>query len=214
MSIPKNQPPKAGRRTSHYFDPTPAAASKPRSVFLHLPGLDLELQADRGVFGSRGFDIGTLSLLREAPAPPSAGDILDLGSGYGPIALALAKQAPEARVWAVDVNERALELTRVNARTAGTANVTACLPDEVPAGTRFAAIYSNPPVRVGKAPLHELLLRWLPRLEPGACAYLVVQRNLGSDSLAAWLATQGYEVKRIKSKKGYRILEVSPPTAS
>src|ERR1700716_657101 len=96
MSIPKNQPPKAGRRTSHYFDPTPAAASKPRSVFLPLPGLDLELQADRGVFGSRGVDIGTLSLLREAPAPPPAGDILDLGSGYGPIALALAKQAPAA----------------------------------------------------------------------------------------------------------------------
>jgi 16S rRNA (guanine1207-N2)-methyltransferase len=208
MSIPKNEPPKAGRRTSHYFDPAPVAASRPRSVFLHLPGLDLELQADRGVFGSRGIDIGTLSLLREAPAPPAAGDILDLGSGYGPIAIALAKKAPEARVWAVDVNERALELTRTNAGTAKAPNVTACLPDEVPAGTRFAAIYSNPPVRVGKAPLHELLLRWLPRLEPGACAYLVVQRNLGSDSLASWLATQGYEVTRIKSKKGYRILEV------
>src|SRR6266849_3441905 len=189
MSIPKKQPPQAGRRTSHYFDPTPAAASKPRSVFLHLPRLDLELQADRGVFGSRGIDIGTLSLLREAPAPPLAGDILDLGSGYGPIALAIARQAPEARVWAVDVNERALELTRANARAAGTANVTACLTDEVPPDIRFAAIYSNPPVRIGKLPLHALLLHWLARLAPGGSAYLVVQRNLGSDSLAAWLAS-------------------------
>ena len=208
MSIPKNEPPKAGRRTSHYFDPAPAAPSRPRLVFLHLPGLDVELQADRGVFGSRGIDIGTLSLLREAPAPPAAGDILDLGSGYGPIAIAFAKKAPEARVWAVDVNERALELTRTNASSARAPNVTACLPDEVPAGTRFAAIYSNPPVRVGKAPLHELLLHWLPRLETGACAYLVVQRNLGSDSLAAWMQTQGFVVRRLKSKKGYRILEV------
>jgi 16S rRNA G1207 methylase RsmC len=73
---------------------------------------------------------------------------------------------------------------------------------------RFAAIYSNPPVRVGKAALHDLLLKWLPRLKPGGRAYLVVQRNLGADSLATWLATQGYQVGRLKSKKGYRILEV------
>ncbi len=177
-------------------------------MFLHFGEVALELQADRGVFGSRGVDLGTLSLLREAPRPPFAGEILDLGSGYGPIAIALARQAPGARVWAVDVNERALELTRANAAAAKTANVTASLPDDVPAEVRFAAIYSNPPVRVGKGPLHELLLQWLPRLAPGASAYLVVQRNLGSDSLAAWLSTQGYEVRRIKSKKGYRILEV------
>ena len=185
-------------------------------MFLHLGELALELQADRGVFGSRAVDLGTLSLLREAPAPPLGGDILDLGSGYGPIAIALARQAPEARLWAVDVNERALELTRANAATANTSNVTASLPDDVPAGLRFAAIYSNPPVRVGKGPLHELLLRWLPRLEQGASAYLVVQRNLGSDSLAAWLSTQGYDVRRLKSKKGYRILEVrgSEPSAA
>jgi len=185
-------------------------------VFLHLGELALELQADRGVFGSRGVDLGTLSLLREAPGPPPTGDILDLGSGYGPIAIALARQAPGARIWAVDVNERALELTRTNAEAAETANVTASLQGDVPAGVRFAAIYSNPPVRVGKGPLHDLLLRWLPRLESGASAYLVVQRNLGSDSLAAWLATQGYEVRRLKSKKGYRILEVrgSEPSAA
>jgi len=181
---------------------------------LHFGELAIELQADRGVFGSRGVDLGTLTLLREAPPPPAAGDILDLGSGYGPIAIALAKRAPEARIWAIDVNERALELTRVNAQTAGTANVTAGLPEDVPQDARFAAIYSNPPVRVGKGPLHELLLRWLPRLAPGASAYLVVQRNLGSDSLASWLAGQGYEVRRIKSKKGYRVLEVSGPAGS
>ena len=214
MSIPKKRPSKAGPRTSHYFDPAPAVVSQPRSVFLHLGELDLELQADRGVFGSRGVDLGTLSLLREAPDPPAAGEILDLGSGYGPIAIALARRSPEARVWAVDINERALELTRANARAAGTANVMVSVPDDVPPETQFAAIYSNPPVRVGKGPLHELLLRWLPRLAPGASAYLVVQRNLGSDSLATWLAGQGYEVRRIKSKKGYRILEVGGPEAA
>lgn len=184
-------------------------------MFLHLGELALELQADRGVFGSRAVDIGTLALLREAPAPPPDGDILDLGSGYGPIAIALARQAPRARVWAVDVNERALELTRANARAAGALNVTAALPDEVPPDVRFAAIYSNPPVRIGKVPLHALLEHWLARLAAGGYAYLVVQRNLGSDSLAAWLASEGHEVRRLKSKKGYRVLAVrAAPTAT
>src|SRR5256885_1915030 len=198
MSIPK----------SHYFEARPATASRPRTVRLRPGALELELQADRGVFGSKGIDAGTMILLREAPPPPPSGDLLDLGSGYGPIAVVLARRAPESRVWAVDVNERALELTRANAATAETPNVSAMPPSQVPEEVGFDAIYSNPPVRVGKAPLHDLLLTWLPRLKPGASAYLVVQRNLGSDSLATWLATQGYSVARLKSKKGYRVLEV------
>jgi 16S rRNA G1207 methylase RsmC len=209
MSIPKNDRTQLTGRKSHYSDPTPVVESKRRTVHLHVGELALELQADRGVFASRGIDLGTRVLLREAPAPPSQGDILDLGSGYGPIAIALARQAPGARVWAVDVNERAVELTRTNAAAAAVANLTACSPDEVPEDVRFAAIYSNPPVRVGKAALHELLVRWLSRLATGGRAYLVVQRNLGADSLASWLAAQGYEVQRLKSKKGYRILQIA-----
>jgi 16S rRNA G1207 methylase RsmC len=209
MSIPKPRHPQARRQAGHYFDPAPAAPSRPRTLFLHLPDLTLELAADRGVFGLRGIDTGTLALLKEAPTPPAAGDILDIGSGYGPIAITIAKRSPAARLWAVDINARALELTRTNAQAAGAQNVTACLPEEVPADVRFAAIYSNPPVRVGKAALHELLLMWLPRLQQGAGAYLVVQRNLGSDSLAAWLSRQGFTVERLASKKGYRILSVT-----
>jgi 16S rRNA (guanine1207-N2)-methyltransferase len=212
MSIPKRQQPPSSPipvpRKGHYFDPQPAVASKPRTVRLRLGEIDLELQTDRGVFGFKNVDLGTMVLLREAPPPPVAGQVLDLGAGYGPIAVWAALKAPGAHVWAVEVNERAVELARANVRAAGAGNVTACLPDEVPAGLTFDAIYSNPPVRVGKAQLHELLLRWLPRLAPGAAAYLVVQRNLGSDSLAAWLGSQGFRVERIKSKKGYRILEV------
>ena len=196
---------------SHYFDAAPAVESKPRTVHLHVGELALELQADRGVFGSRGVDLGTLVLLREAPRPPERGEILDLGSGYGPIAIVLARQSPAARIWAVDVNQRALELTRTNAARADVRNVTAAAPDEVPNEVRFDAIYSNPPVRVGKAALHELLVRWLRRLRPEGRAYLVVQRNLGADSLATWLKEEGYAVQRVKSKKGYRILEVAGP---
>ncbi|SRR5712692_4907268 len=200
MSIPK----------SHYFEAQPAVASRRRTVRLRLGPLDLTLEADRGVFGSKAVDLGTMVLLREAPPPPQAGELLDLGAGYGPIAIVLGKLAPGARVWAVDVNERALELARSNAEVAGAANLTVCPPDEVPDEVRFEAIYSNPPVRVGKGPLHSLLLRWLPRLTPTGAAYLVVQRNLGADSLARWLAEQGFAVTRLKSKKGYRVLEVKP----
>jgi 16S rRNA (guanine1207-N2)-methyltransferase len=213
MSIPKKRRPLSSSRGAHYFDPAPAVESKPRKVHLHVGELAVELQADRGVFGSRGVDLGTLVLLKEAPPPPSRGDILDLGSGYGPIAVALARQAPEARIWAVDINERALELTRANAVTAAVPNVTAHSPAQIPEELRFEAIYSNPPVRIGKAALHELLLSWLRRLRPDGRAYLVVQRNLGADSLAAWLATEGYEVRRLKAMKGYRVVEVKPPAS-
>ncbi|MEO8745484.1 MAG: methyltransferase [Candidatus Dormiibacterota bacterium] len=204
MSIPKKQ--------AHYFDPEPAVTSRPRIFHLHLGELSVELQGDRGVFGSRGIDLGTKILLKEAPPPPSRGDILDLGSGYGPIAIALAKRAPGARIWAVDVNERALDLTRTNAASASVPNVSASLPGDVPEDVWFDAIYSNPPVRIGKVPLHDLLLTWLARLRPAGRAYLVVQRNLGSDSLASWLGAQGFRVARLKSKKGYRVLEVRPPS--
>ena len=199
MSIPKNRTPLSTPKRGHYFDPTPEVESKPRTLHLHVGELAVELHADRGVFASRGIDLGTLALLREVPPPPPEGDLLDLGCGYGPIAITLARRSPGARVWAVDVNERALQLTRTNADAAKTTNVTACLPDEVPEEVRFSAIFSNPPVRVGKG-----------RLQSEASAYLVVQRNLGADSLAAWLATEGYRVRRLKSKKGYRILEIAP----
>src|SRR5579864_6133495 len=172
MSIPKSRLPKSrpetASRPGHYFDPEPAVASRPRAVRLRLGEIDLELQADRGVFGSKGVDQGTMILLREAPPPPASGELLDIGCGYGPIAITLALRAPGAHVWAIDVNQRARELTRMNAAAAGAANVTACLPDELPTEIEFDAIYSNPPVRVGKAPLHALLLQWLPRLRPGA----------------------------------------------
>src|SRR5712692_5371510 len=157
MSIPKKRPPLSGPGRGHYFDPAPAVESKPRTVHLHAGELAIELQADRGVFGSKGVDLGTLTLLKEAPPPPAQGELLDLGCGYGPIAIVLARLAPDARVWAVDVNERALELTRANAAAANAANVEVHKPDEVPPELRFDAIYSNPPVRVGKQLLHDLL---------------------------------------------------------
>lgn len=201
--------------SGHYFDADPAVGSAPRTVTLVLPDLTLELGTDRGVFSGDRVDPGTKYLLLEGPPPPPAGDLLDLGCGYGPIALTLARRAPGATVWAVDVNDRAVALCAANAARLGAGNVRCGRVEEaaplgpVPDGLRFAAIYSNPPIRIGKAALHELLGRWLPRLAPGGHAYLVVQKHLGADSLAAWLRTAGWRVERLGSRVGYRLLDVT-----
>jgi 16S rRNA (guanine1207-N2)-methyltransferase len=194
--------------TSHYFDADPGTASAPRAVTLALPDRTVALRTDRGVFSAGRVDPGTHLLLLEAPPPPPVGDVLDLGCGYGPIAVVQGLRSPAARVWAVDVNARARALTADNARLAGAANVTVAAPEEVPPGLRFAAVYSNPPIRIGKAGLHALLTEWVPR---GDVAWLVVSKHLGSDSLAAWMSDQlGWGVARRVSRASYRVLEVRP----
>ncbi len=191
----------------HYFDHEPDAPSSPATVPLVLPDLSATLTTDRGVFAREAVDPGTKLLLLDGPAVPATGDLLDLGCGYGPIAVTLAHRSPGARVWAVDVNRRALGLCAANAAAAGV-EVRAAAPEEVPADVRFAAIWSNPPVRVGKAALHQLLATWLDRLTPEGRAALVVHRHLGADSLAGWLVGQGWPTERLGSRMGYRVLEV------
>jgi 16S rRNA (guanine1207-N2)-methyltransferase len=179
-----------------------------------LPDVYLELATDAGVFSPGRLDPGTRLLLEESPPLPASGHLLDLGCGYGPVACVLAKRSPGTTVWAVDVNERALELCARNARTAGLENVRCVTPGDASLPPRFAAIWSNPPVRIGKAALHELLLGWLGRLVPGGQAgpggrgYLVASRNLGADSLHRWLAGQGWPVTRLAARSGYRLLQV------
>lgn len=196
----------------HYFAERPGTASRRRSVDLVLPDLHLRLDTDAGVFSPDRIDPGTRVLLETVPAPPPAGDLLDLGCGYGPIALTLAKRSPQSMVWGVDVNRRALELAESNAHTADLDNVRFRVADDIDPGLRFAAIWSNPPIRIGKDALHDLLLAWLPRLTPGGAAHLVVQRHLGSDSLQRWLDGQGLPAERVASRSGYRVLRVTNPT--
>lgn len=189
-----------------YFDEDPTVASEPREVLWALPDGPLRIVSDRGVFGYGVVDSGTKLLLLRAPAPPAAGDLLDLGCGTGAIALTMARRAPEATVWAVDVNRRARELCERNAAANGVENVRVAAPEDVPKDVRFAAIWSNPPIRIGKGALHELLLHWLGRLGPGAEAHLVVQKHLGADSLQRWLAEHGHPCDRVATGAGFRIL--------
>jgi 16S rRNA (guanine1207-N2)-methyltransferase len=202
--------PNPGRPGEHYFSADPSAPSQRRRLSLHLPDVSLDLTVDRGVFSGDRVDAGTKLLLREAPMPGDlAGDVLDLGCGYGPIAVTVARRAPAATVWALDVNERALELCALNAEAnAVGARVRPVAADGIPDDVRFTAIYSNPPIRIGKVALRGLLTTWLARLAPGGSAWLVVQKHLGSDSLAAWMKAEGWSVERLGSRMGYRILEV------
>ncbi|TWP37592.1 class I SAM-dependent methyltransferase [Leekyejoonella antrihumi] len=199
--------------SDHYFTAQPASDDERRTMNVPLAGATREIVTAPGIFSPDRIDQGTTVLLTHAPPPPSTGTFLDLGCGWGPVALTLALAAPAATVWAVDVNERALDLTRTNARSLGLSGVTATTPDALPAEVRFDLIWSNPPIRVGKKVLHDLMRTWLPRMSEHGTAYLVVQRNLGSDSLQRWLNDElsgdGLVTTRYTSIRGFRILQVT-----
>lgn len=195
----------------HYFSASPVSAEKLRRIRVALAGSEVEVITAGGVFSPDHIDSGTAVLLANTPPPPPGGHLLDLGCGWGPIALSLAMDAPHATVWAVDVNDRALDLVRRNAEELALTNVNAVRPDDVPDDVTFRTIRSNPPIRVGKHELHGLLERWIPRLDERSDAWLVVQRNLGSDSLQRWLAASfspGFSVHRTATGRGFRVLKV------
>ena len=196
--------------TDHYFTAEPASPEDLRAVDVTLEGTRYRLTTARGVYSPDRLDPGTAVLLASAPDPSPTGALLDIGCGWGPISISLALRSPTAHVWGVDVNRRSIDLARRNATTVGVDNVTFCEPDDVPADLRFDTIWSNPPIHVGKAALHALLERWLPRLADDGVAHLVVQKHLGSDSLQKWLNAQdwGLTCTRRSSAKAFRVLEV------
>ena len=192
----------------HYFSADPAVAFKRVPVRATVWGHDLDLTSGSGVFAQGRLDVGTAVLFRETDPPTEGSTYLDLGCGYGVIGLALARSRPTARVWGVDVNERAVLLANENATALGVDDrYTATTPAGVPDDLELDEIWSNPPIRIGKDALHELLLTWLPRLAPGGRAVMVVGKNLGADSLQRWLGEQGFPTTRLASAKGFRVLE-------
>lgn len=199
--------------SSHYFSP-PEGPFQRNRLEVQLQGKQVEVATSGGIFSPDGVDKGTSVLLRHVPGPSSTGHILDIGCGWGPMALSMAMQSPQAEVWAIDVNERARVLCAENAAELGLDNIHVLAPEEVPSGVLFSTIWSNPPIRVGKAALHELLQLWLPRLESGSEAFLVVQKNLGADSLQKWIVSMlaaigdDFEVTRPTTEKGFRLLRV------
>lgn len=209
--------PEHGSPSDHYFSSKPSVPSRRRTIHVSLPDLSFELETDAGVFSHGRLDAGTKILLGEAPELPATGDFLDLGCGAGPIAVTMALRRPGARIWAVDVNERARQLTLDNARRLGVDSIQVCDPDGLldrkdEDRITFDVIWSNPPIKIGKAALHDLLTVWLDHLAEDGWAALVVHKNLGSDSLAAWLGDLGWRVTRLASRQGYRVLLIERAT--
>ncbi|WP_421083428.1 class I SAM-dependent methyltransferase [Rothia nasimurium] len=198
--------------SAHYFSENPSGDFNPQPLTVELGGRQVQVLTAPGIFSPGGIDKGTKILLEEAPEPQGT-RLLDIGCGWGPITLSLAMAAPEAQVYGVEVNSRSAKLTEMNAERLGLGNVTVSSPEGLDEALTFDTIWSNPPIRVGKDVLHGIMRTWLPRLAPGGAAYLVVQKNLGSDSLQKWLAEQfpELEVGRYATSKGFRILEVRRP---
>lgn len=194
--------------TSQYFDEAPTVPSDPVLVDVSLPDTAFEMETDRGVFSRGHLDTATALLLRAQLPLASHGHLLDLGAGAGPIALTMARRSPNATVWAVDVNQRARELCLANARRNNISNINVAAPGDVPNDISFAAIWSNPPIRIGKSALHDLLAHWLGRLDTNGIAALVVHKHLGADSLMRWLNASGFPTDRRASKAGFRLLLV------
>lgn len=192
-----------------YFSESPSSPEELHPVTVEVWGRQLRLETASGVFAVGKLDRGTAVLFRQTPPPQVTGTFLDLGCGYGVIACALASAVPAATVWAVDVNERALRVTRGNAAALGLASrIHVTTPSDMPLEVMFDEIWSNPPIHIGKPALHELLGTWLARLAPSGRAVLVVGKNLGADSLQRWLVEAGYGCLRRGSAKGFRVLEV------
>ena len=195
----------------HYFSQTPKTKFIPKEIRVELAGHDVTVETSGGIFSPEHVDQGTAVLLTHLDRVPAGGNILDIGCGWGPIALALAFTSPRATIWAIDVNERSLELTRSNADKRGLKNIRVMRPEEVPADLSFSGIWSNPPIRVGKQELHNILSHWLPKLDVAAEALLVVQKNLGADSLHRWLEAEmpeGLSTIRLETAKSFRVLRV------
>ncbi|MEV1131030.1 methyltransferase [Agromyces sp. NPDC049794] len=193
--------------SDHYFSSSPRSDPGTRTIRVRLADRDVDVVTAAGVFSPEHLDQGTRVLLDTVARPPASGHLLDLGAGWGPIALSLALRSPDATVWAVDVNERALDLVRRNSARLGITNVNAVLPADVPAEVRFATIWSNPPIRVGKQELHAMLTHWLPRLDDEAVAWLVVAKHLGAESLQRWLHDElRLDVEKAANSKGFRVL--------
>ena len=195
-----------------YFEAEPSVPSRVVEYEIAGPHGPITVASDTGVFSHGSLDKATAILLEHLRTMTDDfpdGDFVDVGCGAGPIALVLASLFPDRRVWAVDTNRRAVELCAANARANSLSNVIACEPGGFPDDAVISVVCSNPPIRVGKEALHELLRGWLGRLHNDGCALMVVGKNLGADSLQTWLTANGWPTVRIGSSKGFRLFRTT-----
>ncbi|MEH7386602.1 class I SAM-dependent methyltransferase [Bacillus sp. JJ1521] len=193
----------------HYYTSKPTVASNQKTLSFVLKGHSFSFTSDSGVFSKNEVDFGSRLLVEEFRAPEVVGAFLDVGCGYGPIGLALAKVHNDRSVEMIDVNERAIELAKKNAEMNKVSNVEIHQSDLFAnvENRGFAAIISNPPIRAGKKVVHHILEESYQYLVPGGELWVVIQKKQGAPSAIEKLETIFEEVEIVERKKGYHIIK-------
>ena len=193
----------------HYYTRTPQSASRPAECEFTYRGIDLVFQTDAGVFSRGEVDTGT-RLLLEALPENLGGEILDLGCGWGVIGISIARKWPEARVTLADINTRALDLSRENAKR-NRAEVVCAESDGMAAfeGKTFNAVVTNPPIRAGKQVIYKMFADAARSLAPEGALYLVIRKQQGAESCIRYLQTLYASVEKLDRSGGFWVLKAS-----
>ncbi|SOC09227.1 16S rRNA m(2)G 1207 methyltransferase [Ureibacillus xyleni] len=195
--------------SEHYYSKKPQTESKPRQWKFKLRGYSFLFETDTGVFSKSEVDFGSRVLIDTFTLPNIDGAILDVGCGYGPIGLSIAKENPERMVYMMDINERAVSLAKKNAELNGVQNVRIFESDglaEVESDLQVAAILTNPPIRAGKETVFRFYDGAYERLAQGGELWIVIQKKQGAPSTVVHLEESFAEVDIVEKKKGYWII--------
>jgi 16S rRNA (guanine1207-N2)-methyltransferase len=195
--------------SEHYYSKKPSSSRKPQTWMFQLRGHDFTFVTDSGVFSKREVDFGSRLLIESFEQPEIEGDFLDVGCGYGPIGLSIAKDFPERQVEMIDINERAIELANKNKAINQVDNVVIYQSDlfEHVGDKRFAAILTNPPIRAGKGVVYSIFEESFSHLVSDGELWVVIQKKQGAPSALEKLQSIFSEVEVIEKKKGYYIIK-------
>lgn len=193
--------------TEHYYSREQNVESNPMFWEFTLRGHSFKFKTDNGVFSKKEVDFGSRLLIEAFEPPAINGDMLDVGCGYGPIGLSLAKDM-DRKIHMVDVNERALRLAKENADLNGISNVliyeSDCLSNVE--NREFAAILTNPPIRTGKNTVYQIFEQSYDHLQKEGELWVVIQKKQGAPSAMNKLTELFANVEIVTKKKGYFIL--------
>lgn len=195
---------------NHYYSKNPVSKSERMEWDASILGKTLQFVTDSGVFSKNRIDTGSQVLIETAAKSEfPVGDFLDIGCGYGPVGLFLSKQFPERSIDMVDVNARALELAKENSELNAIENVLIYESDLYSnvEGKKYAAIFSNPPIRAGKKVVHKILEEAVDYLVEDGVLQVVIQKKQGAPSAQKKMKAVFGNVERIALDKGYWILE-------
>ncbi|WP_026693313.1 class I SAM-dependent methyltransferase [Peribacillus kribbensis] len=195
--------------SEHYYTQSPNTESNPQYWPYTLRNKEFKFKTDNGVFSKKEVDFGSRLLIETfKPNEDVDGNLLDVGCGYGPIGLSLASELEQAEVHMIDVNQRAIELSKENARINHVANVLIYESDKLGQvkNRDFASILTNPPIRAGKKVVHEILEQSYEKLAPGGELWVVIQKKQGAPSAMEKMENLFGNVEAVERKKGYYIL--------